>query len=89
MSIPSEMLWRLLVVLGIFLLCVMATLIWVRRMCRRDRRKFPQKVIGHWYCGAWYMHLSRLRESGQYSGTNLNPDPDEVSSPAQGRRMFT
>ena len=23
---------------------------------RKQRSQFPSKIIGHWYCGAWYLH---------------------------------
>ena len=46
----------------------------------RDSR-FPRVIKGHWYCGCWYLYLGDLRDSGDYSGTTL--DPEDVSSPAR------
>lgn len=51
----------------------------------RDPR-FPKWVRGHWYCGSWYLYLSKLRELGGYSATTLNT-PLGVS-PAVGEVAF-
>ena len=48
--------------------------------------RFPAEVVGHWYCGSWYMYLSDLRDKEKYMGLSL--DPKEIESPAPDQVAF-
>lgn len=52
------------------------------------RAKFPALIKKHWYCGAWYLHISDLGEQGLYSGSDLDPDPEEVPWPVEGKKII-
>lgn len=62
----------------------------IRRMFTRARHgpgaEFPRTVDEHWYCGAWYEYLAKLRDQGAYTGTTM--DPPEIASPANGEFAF-
>lgn len=52
-----------------------------------DNTEFPAEVLDYWYCGSWYMYLSELRDSGEYTGTTANPENDIVASPREGTKI--
>lgn len=51
-----------------------------------NKRGFPKHVKGHAYCVSWYLHISDLRDRGEYRKPSLNPT--ELEPFAEDRVAF-
>lgn len=62
-------------------------LAWLRSRFLRHDSRFPRKVIGHWYCGCWYLHLADQIENGE-NIREFNGEAADKHSPADGKVAF-